>query len=234
MVAIVAAVFGVRYALTNPTGGELAGGDQSETPNLEAPDFGFNLPLSNDPKDVAWNLFQKYLNYNKNKDKEGIKSVVYKIAVVCTDPKTTIDCESRMNSAYQYGSRLKKEDFVNVWQDEKQIILSTDFWIEDKPDLDMLGRFRAIVYFVRDDKGDLKLLSFSPSKGGATIKGEASQEELDARVIRWTEDNDIDGIDDYSEECLNTKEGQDCMKTDPRVRDTDLDGLWDGTEALMK
>ena len=160
--------------------------------------------------------------------------MVYKIAVVCTDPKTTIDCESRMNSAYQYGSRLKKEDFVNVWQDEKQIILSTDFWIEDKPDLDMLGRFRAIVYFVRDDKGDLKLLSFSPSKGGATIKGEASQEELDARVIRWTEDNDIDGIDDYSEECLNTKEGQDCMKTDPRVRDTDLDGLWDGTEALMK
>ena len=234
VLVIIAVVFLAKYALSRPISDRLDNDGKSETPDLEAPDLDIGLPLSNDPKDVAWNLFQKYLNYNKNKNKEGVKSVVYKIAAVCTDPKTTIDCEGRMNSAWEYGSQLKKEDFVNVWQDEKQIILSTDFWIEDSDDMDLLGRFRSIIYFIRDVEGNLKLLSFSPSKGGATTKAGVGMEELNARIIRYTEDNDSDGMTDYSEECLDAQDRALCIETNPKIRDTDADGYWDGVDALLK
>lgn len=195
---------------------------------------GITLPLSNAPEDVAWAVFQKYLGYNKDQNLEGVRSMVYKVASVCNDPKTTIDCKARMGSAYQYGSALKKEDFVNVWSDEKQIILSTDFWLESSKDLDQYGRFRSIIFFIKGTDGSWKLLSFSPTKGGATNKGAASQEEVDARLIRYTEDNDKDGIADYEEECLNKPDDLSCVKTNTKIRDTNGDGFWDGVEALMK
>ncbi|MEK7200627.1 MAG: hypothetical protein AAB672_00645 [Patescibacteria group bacterium] len=195
---------------------------------------GQTLPLSNDPKDVAWALFQKYLAFNKARDFEGVKSVVYKIASVCTDPKTRIDCEARMNSAYQYGSTLKKEDFVNIWSDENQIILSTDFWLESIEKLDQYGRFRSIIFFVKGADNEWKLLSFSPTMGNATNKGAANQEEVDTRLIIYTEDKDKDGIADYIEECIPADIKDTCVPTNPKIRDTDGDGLWDGVEALMK
>jgi hypothetical protein len=193
-----------------------------------------SLPLSNSPKDVAWELFQKYLAYNKDRDLEGVKETVYKIAQVCEDPKQRIDCESRMGSAYSYGSQLKKEDFTNVWSDQKQIILSSDFWLESSEDLDQYGRFRSIIFFIKADDDSWKLLSFSPTQGGATRKGVASQEEVDARIMRYTEDKDEDGRADYEEECLNKPGDSACIKTNPKLRDTDGDGLWDGIEALMR
>ena len=233
IVAVVAIVFFTHYVIPRPTINEPINEVKPKTPDLEAPELEFELPLSNsnDPKEVAWNLFQKYLNFNKAKNKEGVKSVVYKIAAVCEDPKTTIDCEGRMGAAYEYGITLKKEKFVHIWEDEAQLVLSTDFWVEENDQA--LGRFRSIIFFVKDGEGTLKLLSFSPTKGGATTKGEASKQELDARILRWTEDNDQDGIADYNEECLSVSEGQVCNKTNPKLRDTDGDGLWDGVEALM-
>lgn len=202
------------------------------TINPEVPDI--TLPLSNDPKDAAWNLFQKYLEYNKTRNLAGIKSVVYKIAPVCEDPKTRIDCEARMGAAYSYGNAFKKSDFVHFWSDEKQAILATDFWIENNKDMNLIGRFRSIIFFLKDEAGNLKMLSFSPTQGGATGRGEASEEELTARVTRWSEDTDQDGIADYNEECLGAKEGEVCNKTNPKMRDTDGDGLWDGVQALIQ
>lgn len=192
------------------------------------------LPLSNAPKDVAWALFQKYLAFNKARDFEGVRGAVYKIASVCADPKTRIDCEARMNLAYQYGSILKKEDFVNVWSDEKQIILATDFWLESIEKLDQYGRFRSIIFFVKGEDDNWKLLSFSPTMGNATNKGAASREEVDARLIIYTEDKDKDGIADYVEECIPVDIKETCVPTSSKIRDTDGDGWWDGVEALMK
>jgi len=189
------------------------------------------LPLSNTPQDLAWQLFQKYLDYNKNHNLEGVKSVVYRVAPVCNDTKTLIDCEARMGSAYSYGSVLKKEDFVNVWEDGKQIILATNFEIQTSDNI--MGRNRAIIYFIKDELGNLKLLSFSPRKGVIIDKGTASEEELSDRIIRYTEDNDEDGIADYQEECLSVKEGETCLPTNPKLRDTDGNGLWDGVEVLI-
>lgn len=194
---------------------------------------GQTLPLSNDPKTLAWAVFSKYLAYNKDQNLEGIKSVVYKISAVCNDPKTIIDCKARMGLAYQYGSALKKEDFTNVWSDSKQTILSTDFKIQE--DDSAIGRNKAIIFFVKDDAGSLKMLSFSPFKGAIVSKDTtASRKELDDRLIIYTEDNDQDGIADYDEQCLGVKEGEVCTKTDPKLRDTNGNGLWDGVEALMK
>jgi len=192
------------------------------------------LPLSNTSIDVAWAVFQKYLAFNKDQNLAGVKSIVYKVASICADPKTLIDCKARMSSAYAYGSALKKADFVNVWQDEKQIILATNFWTESIKETDQYGRFRSIIFLVKGTDGEWKLLSFSPTKGGATVKGSASQEEIDARLIRYTEDNDQDGLADYEEECLNKPNDSTCVKTSPKLRDTNGNGLWDGVEALMK
>ncbi len=188
------------------------------------------LPLSNSPKDVAWRLFQKYLAYDKIGDLKGVKSVVYKVASVCENPKTAIDCKARMNLAYLYGSKLKKEDFVNVWNDKKQIILATNFKIQE--DANVIGRNRAIIFFIRDKKG-LKMLSFSPFKGAVSDKGTASKKELNYRIINYTEDKDKDGIADYKEECLAVKTGEICVKTNPNLRDTNGDGWWDGIETLI-
>lgn len=192
------------------------------------------LPLSNNPKDVAWAVFSKYLAFNKEQNLAGVKSVVYKINPVCADEVASAECKARMKSAYNYGNTLKKADLVNIWSDEKQMILATDFWVESVKELDQYGRFRGIIFFVKDESGDWKLLSFSPTKGGATNKGSASQAEIDARLIRYTEDEDRDGLADYEEECLNKPNDSTCVKTSPKLRDTNGNGLWDGVEALMK
>jgi hypothetical protein len=203
-------------------------GNSSVVPQLP----NITLPFSSAPKDVAWDLFQKYLEFNRKRDLEGVRSTVYKVAPVCDDPKGRLDCEARMGLAYNYGSALKKEDFVNVWNDQYQIILSTDFKIQE--DDTAISRKRGIIFFIRNENGDLKLLSFSPSKGAFSTKGDAPKEEIDARIIRWSEDNDNDGIADYSEECLDAQDKNTCTKTDPKKRDTNGNGWWDGVEALMK
>ncbi|NLE07492.1 MAG: hypothetical protein GX627_02705 [Parcubacteria group bacterium] len=187
-----------------------------------------------DNQDMAWQVFQKYLSYNKIQDLEGVKNIVYKVSPVCENEETLADCKTRMSNAYAYGSALKKEDFVNVWSDEKQIILATDFWTESIPALDQYGRFRSLIFLIKDDDGEWKLLSFSPTAGGVTAKGSATEEEINERIVRYTEDNDQDGRPDYEEECLSVKEGQVCIATDPKLRDTDGDGFWDGVQVLIE
>ncbi len=192
-----------------------------------------STPLAKDPKTEAWDLFQKYLSYNKNQDLAGVKSLVYKISKVCDTTKPSDECKARMSSAYAHGSTLKKEDFINVWSDKRQTVLTTDFWTETSVELNLVGRFRSMIVFVRNEKGELKLLSFSPTKGGATAKNSAPEQELNDRIIRWSEDKDKDAIADYEEECLNKPDDTKCVKTNPKLRDTDADGFWDGVDALL-
>jgi len=78
------------------------------------------------------------------------------------------------------------------------------------------------------------MLSFSPFKGNATDKGAASREEVIARLTIYTEDKDKDGIADYIEECIPADIKATCVSTNPKLRDTNGNGFWDGTEALIK
>ena len=119
LVVIILAIFAFKYksnfsstATTTPTVEANNPSDNGGIVEINPQFPGQTLPLSNDPKDIAWAVFQKYLNYNKDLNLEGVRSIVYKIASVCNDPKTTIDCKARMNSAYQYGSALKKENLI--------------------------------------------------------------------------------------------------------------------------
>ncbi len=208
--------------------------EEENTPLVEEPTLpDQTLPLSSDPKTLAWNIFQKYVSYNKAHNLEGVKSVIYKLSPVCSNPAKKVECEARMDAAYEYGSEMNKGDFVNVWTDSKQTILSTDFWLETSKETDSFGRFRSTMFFVKDTEGNLKLLSFNPTQGGATVKGSATQEEIDTRIIRYTEDNDQDGRADYDEECLAVTKGTVCTKTNPSLRDTDGNGWWDGVDTLL-
>ncbi len=182
-------------------------------------------------KTLAWDLFQKYLSYNKASDLSGVKSSVYKISEVCDMEVANQECKDRMQSAYSYGSVLKKEEFKNVWYDEKQIIISTDFWTENSAEMGAYGRFRAIIFFVKDQSGNWKMLSFSPFKGSITTTKEFKEDAENQAMVR-SEDSDLDGISDFEEKCLD-KNKANCTKTDPNKRDSDGDGLWDGVEALM-
>lgn len=193
-----------------------------------------NQSATQTTKEIAWNLFQKYLSYNKDLNLSGVKSTVYKVAEICNTVEPTQDCKDRMNSAYSYGSAFEKNKFTNVWSDEKQIILSTDFWTEEIKELKQYGRFRSIIFFIKDKDGAWKMLSFSPFQG-KTIDGNGlSSEEVSEKAILYTKDEDKDGVADYDEECSNQPEGSKCIKTNSELRDTDLDGLWDGTDLLVK
>jgi hypothetical protein len=185
-------------------------------------------------KDTAWAVFQKYLNYNKDKNLNGVKSIVYKVNSICASEIPTYECKNRMNSAYSYGSILKKDDFKNVSSDKNQIILSTDFWTENAKEIDQYGRFRSIIFFIKGNDGEWKLLSFSPTTGNALTKASSTEAEVDAKLISFTEDKDKDGIADYVEQCKQVSDKSTCVQTDPTKRDTDGDGFWDGTQALMK
>jgi hypothetical protein len=138
-------------------------------------------------KDMAWSVFQKYLGYNKSHDLDGVKSVVLKVNEVCSSSTITDECKNRMDSAYSYGSAFKKADFKNVLNDGKQITLATDFKIDE--DANLIGRNRAIIYFVKNDAGNWVLFSFSPFKG-ATLPKTASttREDLIKQLITLTED----------------------------------------------
>lgn len=190
------------------------------------------LPLSLDTKDEVWAVFQKYLDYNKDKNLDGVKQMVYKVNAVCESPVVTDECKNRMETAYAYGSVLQKEKFINVWSDNKQTILATDFKIDE--DDTVIGRNRAIIFFVKNDAGNLVLLSFSPFKGYVMEKASSTQEELLKNLIVYTEDTDRDGIANYEERCLVPYEFSTCVKTNPNLRDTDGNGLWDGVQILMK
>jgi hypothetical protein len=186
---------------------------------------------ANSVKNNAWAVFQKYLGYNKDHNLDGVKAIVYKVNVVCESKVATDECKNRMDLAYSYGSALKKADFVNVWSDGKQTILATDFKLDE--DNTFLTRTRAIMFFIGSGS-DLKLLSFSPFKGDTVEKSASTtRDELLKKLTLETADSDNDGIFDYQEECSSPYASANCIKTNPALRDTDGDGLWDGVEALL-
>lgn len=185
----------------------------------------------NPAKDSAWAVFQKYLGYNKNHDLAGVKSIVYKANPVCDTTVASEECKNRMDMAYAYGSALKKENFVNIWSDNKQTILAANFKIDE--DDTAIGRNRAIIFFVNEGSG-LKLLSFSPFQGEALDKASSTREALLNKLAADTLDSDQDGLSDLNEQCLSATAGPACVKTNPNLRDSNGNGFWDGVEALMK
>lgn len=185
-------------------------------------------------KDKAWETLQKYLNFAKTRDIEGVRSLSYQLTDSCKNytksEENKKDCDAKMDTVAFFGTSFVKKDFVEVWSDSKQIILATDFRIEENEEA--ISRTRSIIYFVVDD-GVIKMLKFEPAKGSILQKEGLTKAEIDKRLLDFTEDSDKDGAEDYLENCLSKSQDTTCVKTDTTKRDTDLDGFWDGIEVLF-
>jgi hypothetical protein len=237
LILLAVAIFGVTKYFKNPP--KVGTQDVNENISYGELDASSSKPIIEDKptspiiKETAWNIFQKYLSYNKDANLNSVKSVVYKVAEVCNTVEPTQECKDRMASAYSYGSVFDKNKFTNIWSDEKQIIISTDFWTEEIKELKQYGRFRSIIFFVKDNDGNWKMLSFSPFQGKVMDGNNLNPEELKEKAILYTKDNDKDGIADYDEECSDRPEDSKCIKTDSTKRDSDGDGFWDGVDLLL-
>lgn len=188
-----------------------------------------NLGQKASTPEEAWIVFQKYLTFAKNHDLEGLKSVSYQLSPTCTDPLKQKECYQLMDSAYSFGIELKKADFINIWQDSKQIILFTNV-IKQEVEVSR-GYTKGVIYFTKDSAGNLKVLSFNPVYGAFTKIAGKTDVEIEATLTEMLKDTDQDGLDDQVEICKD--QGPACVKTDPTKRDTNGNGWWDGIEALF-
>lgn len=123
---------------------------------------GFSLPFTNKVPSLndsftvtaAWSTFQDYLKFAKEHDLEGVKSLSYQVSETCSNPEKVTDCNTLMDSVYMIAGGFKLSDFVNVFSDEKQIILTTDY-VEVFKDADPT---KVVLYFVKSDAGAPKVL----------------------------------------------------------------------------
>lgn len=184
-------------------------------------------------KDIAWRTFEKYLEAVKAHDIEKVKALSHQQSEQCANPDRKEECFKMMDTVYNIGRLIKKEELVNVWSDKKQIILSSNY----RPfrDEKVEGMDRSVIYFTIVG-GEYKILNYNPAEGyyvphdGKLSSDQQLQSEIKASVI----DTDKDGVTDYEENCAGQFSGNPfCKKTDPQDRDSDNDLWWDGIEYFF-
>jgi hypothetical protein len=103
----------------------------------------------------AWATFEQYLEYARNHDLEGIKSISHQLSAACKDQSRKAECDNLMDTAYFFGKDFKQSDFTHVTYDERQIIMSTDYMDSwegaDEP-------LALVLYFTRDNSESPKML----------------------------------------------------------------------------
>jgi hypothetical protein len=186
-------------------------------------------------KDRAWSVFEGYLNASKSHDVKKLNDFAYRLSDVCLNKSEQDTCYTRMDQVYSNGSEFKKEDFIHLAYDGRQIILSTD-WKLEETDL-ALGETRSVIYFTRDINGDPKVLFFTQPHEivyvlkDPKIEKDQQIKELSKRIT----DTDHDLLVDEVENCLHGEAAEsNCAKTDPNSIDTDKDGWWDSTQMYLK
>ncbi len=184
---------------------------------------------------MAWTVFENYLNFAKDKNLAGVKSLSHQLSPTCADATKTEDCNTLMDSAYSFGKDMKEKDFVVIWSDSKQIILSTNFKRQEIGTT-TVAYTRGIIYFTKDLKNNIKLLTFNPEDGVAISRDKIVPDQLEARLIHMTIDSDRDGLPDTVETCAGFAVEANCPNeiTNPEKRDTNGDGWWDGVEIFFR
>ncbi len=183
--------------------------------------------------EMAWETWQRYLEYAHAHDTEGVAKLAHNPSPVCQDPSMQAECYARLDYAYSAGSKFKEEDFTNVWSDENQIILSTDYKEIDDNASQRRGRFRSIIYFAKENGKEPKLIGFKPTEGAITSKDNLSESQIEAELDKLVQDTDKDGLTDVIETCTSEQAGSGCIPTDPYDPDTNNNGWWDGIEILI-
>lgn len=184
---------------------------------------------------TTWTVFQNYLTFAKAHNLDGIKSLSHQLSPTCADATKTKDCNTLMDSAYSFGKDMKEKDFVVIWSDSKQIILSTDFKRQEIGTTTATYT-RGVIYFTRDSKDNIKVLTFNPEDGIAINRDKIAPDQLEARLINMTIDSDQDGLPDTVETCAGFAVEANCPNkiTNPNKRDTNGDGWWDGVEIFFR
>ncbi len=149
VVAIGVIMFGSKSSL-----GDLSKLTSDTENGLTLPAFSLNslqMPLGNmgQPQTNVgyWKTFEKYLEFAKNHDLAGIRSVSHQISPTCNDPAREVECVALMDSVYAFMYMFTEDEFKNIEEDDKQAILYTD------------GPDRKFLYFTKDSSGAAKLLS---------------------------------------------------------------------------
>lgn len=197
------------------------------TPRLSLPSFHNSLVSQ------SWNVFENYLKAVKNHDLESLQIYSHQTSDTCKDSAREAECFALMDNVYELGKDFNKDDFIHVWADEKQIILSTDYnLLEDNTFATLRGLIRSVIYFTIIDENP-KVLYFSNFDGTFLLQEDFTADEIDARLRELVRDTDEDGLPDEIEICAGLEEDTSCVKTDPKKRDSDGDGWWDGVEIFF-
>ena len=202
-----------------------SGSDQNATSSAV---FGADPKTAARPND-PWVVFDLFVEYAKAGDVDGIRSVLFQPELVRCDNVTKEQCDNMIRFAYLVTSLAYKPEYVHRWEDDKQIILSTDY----KPlgdDAAGQGYERNYLYFAYASDGQLKYLGSHGASWSAVVQEGQTHEEFEEDMQESMRDSDNDGIADNYETCGNGTYADTCKRTDPFDRDTDDDGWWDGTE----
>jgi len=183
--------------------------------------------------DPAWKTLTEYLAGLKAHDTEAVKKLSYQQSDTCMDKAKQADCFKLMDSAYQIGSQLKQESYVNRAEDAKQLILTTNIE-KDSMGTTTVGLVRGQVVFTKTLTGQYKILSFDLGKGLYRTSTSTPVEEIYKNLESAVMDSDKDGLFDEEEQCIGDFAYPGCIKTDPKKNDTDGDGWWDGVEIFFK
>lgn len=185
------------------------------------------------PKSL-WSFFQEYLTYAKNHDKAGLASLSYAVSDTCADPKQEKECFLKMDAVYVVGSKLKQNDFVNVMEDGKQAILSTNF-VRIDSETELVAT-KAVIMFIKDEKGSPRLAALKPNEMWTVKRTSTSTVSLlEAKLQAMLLDTDKDGLTDEIEECVfpDNYIVFACEKTDPTKKDSNGNGYWDSFELYL-
>lgn len=152
-----------------------------------------------------WTIFDKVTLALKNKDVDSYN--MYSFKQVTMDEKAQFI--QYVPVLLEVSTKVNKTEYVNKWQDDKQAIYST------APQKTNTGFGQMLIMFVKKD-GAWKVLSIT-----------------DKVLVGTGVDFDKDGLSDGEETCTDNHAPW-CVKTDPKKRDTNGDGWWDGIESAMK
>ena len=182
-------------------------------------------------------ILQKYISYLKDHDIEGINSVLFKPLPSCPSKK---ECDEMFDLAYNTYRKFNKEDFINRWEDDKQLILYTTLIKDTSTNTANVVIYKQnFIYFIKDDLGNLKILLILPKifpypKFYINLYNLQEQEILN-ELQAITLDSDQDGLTDDEEMCVGIFSlDPECIKTNPFKRDTDGNGFWDGVDYYLK
>lgn len=185
-------------------------------------------------KKNLWDTFALYLSKAADHDIPGVAALSFELSDTCKDEKLKKECFAKMDAVHEIGSQLKQEDFVNIWEDKKQAILST---VIRRPNTEnALIAARSTIIFTKDAQGNPKLLALNPNEMWQLQKNKASTTaELETKMLSFFEDSDQDGVSDNLENCIFPDNVLPiaCKKTNPKVKDSNGDGWWDGIEPLI-